>query len=107
MRLITRLMFVWFVKEKGLVAEDLFVENQVAKLLRDYDADGGDSYYRAVLQNLFFATLNTEISRRRFSSAEQLHIPRLLTLPIQERDGRPRQPVGTVQANAFHQRRVV
>ena len=31
MRLITRLMFVWFVKEKGLVAEDLFVENQVAK----------------------------------------------------------------------------
>ena len=67
MRLITRLMFVWFVKEKGLVAEDLFVENQVAKLLRGYDADGGDSYYRAVLQNLFFATLNTEISRRRFS----------------------------------------
>ena len=70
MRLITRLMFVWFVKEKGLVAEDLFVENQVAKLLRDYDAEGGDSYYRAVLQNLFFATLNTEISRRGFSSVD-------------------------------------
>ena len=70
MRLITRLMFVWFVKEKGLVAEDLFVQNQVRKLLRDYDADGGDSYYRAVLQNLFFATLNTEISRRGFSSVD-------------------------------------
>ena len=67
-RLITRLMFVWFIKEKGLVAEDLFVENQVSQLLKDYDPGGGDSYYRAVLQNLFFATLNTEIGDRRFST---------------------------------------
>ena len=66
-RLITRLLFVWFIKEKGLVADDLFIENQVRRLLKDYDADEGDSYYRAVLQNLFFATLNTEISERRFS----------------------------------------
>ena len=66
-RLITRLMFVWFIKEKGLVADDLFIENRMAQLLKDYDRDGGDSYYRAVLQNLFFATLNTEISERRFS----------------------------------------
>ena len=66
-RLITRLLFVWFIKEKGLVAEDLFVEERVEKLLKDYDRDAGDSYYRAVLQNLFFATLNTEIGRRRFS----------------------------------------
>ena len=65
-RLITRLMFVWFIKEKKLVAEDLFIENQVAQLLKDYDCDRGDSYYRAVLQNLFFATLNTEIPQRRF-----------------------------------------
>ena len=67
-RLITRLMFVWFIKEKGLVAEDLFIENRVAQLLKDYDRDRGDSYYRAVLQNLFFATLNTEIPQRRFSN---------------------------------------
>ena len=66
-RLITRLMFVWFIKEKGLVAGDLFIENQVSQLLKDYDRDRGDSYYRAVLQNLFFATLNTEIGERRFS----------------------------------------
>ena len=65
-RLITRLMFVWFIKEKGLVAEDLFIKNQVAQLLKDYDCDRGDSYYRVVLQNLFFATLNTEIPQRRF-----------------------------------------
>ena len=66
-RLITRLLFVWFIKEKGLVTEDLFIENQVLQLLEDYDPTGGDSYYRVVLQNLFFASLNTEIDKRRFS----------------------------------------
>ena len=66
-RLITRLLFVWFLKEKGLVADALFVEHQAARLLKDYDRDDGDSYYRAILQNLFFATLNTEIGQRRFS----------------------------------------
>ena len=67
-RLITRLLFVWFIKEKGLIAPDLFIEEQVGPLLRDYDSDSGDSYYRAVLQNLFFATLNSEIKGRRFST---------------------------------------
>ena len=66
-RLITRLLFVWFIKEKGLIADELFSETQVAPLLKDYDRNTGDSYYRAVLQNLFFATLNTEIEERRFT----------------------------------------
>ncbi len=69
-RLITRLLFIWFIKEKGLVADELFNETQVSPLLKAYDPDTGDSYYRAVLQNLFFATLNTEIDAkepRRFS----------------------------------------
>ena len=66
-RLITRLLFVWFIKEKGLIAADLFIEHKVGGLLKNYDLDTGDSYYRAVLQNLFFATLNTEIDKRRFS----------------------------------------
>ena len=68
-RLITRLLFVWFIKEKGLIAEELFVEANVNPLLHDYDPVNGDSYYRAILQNLFFATLNTEIHRRGFSQA--------------------------------------
>ena len=66
-RLITRLLFVWFIKEKDLVSDKLFVEAQVQALLKDYDAANGDSYYRAILQNLFFATLNTEIGMREFS----------------------------------------
>ena len=69
-RLITRLLFVWFIKEKGLVSGDLFIEEQIEPLLVDYDRDGGDSYYRAVLQNLFFATLNTKIDERGFSQVE-------------------------------------
>ena len=70
-RLITRLLFIWFIKEKGLVAEELFIEGRVGPLLKGYDPGAGDSYYRAVLQNLFFATLNTEIAQRGFSSQRQ------------------------------------
>ena len=66
-RLITRLLFIWFIKEKGLVAEELFNKAQIQNLLKADDFDNGDSYYRAVLQNLFFATLNTEIDKREFS----------------------------------------
>ena len=69
-RLITRLLFVWFIKEKGLVAGELFHEEQISPLIKDYDRDTGDSYYRAVLQNLFFATLNTEIKKRGFSEGK-------------------------------------
>ena len=66
-RLITRLLFVWFIKEKGLIAPELFSEAQLESLLRNYDRDKDDSYYRAILQNLFFATLNSEIGYRSFS----------------------------------------
>ncbi len=70
-RLITRLMFIWFIKEKGLVAHELFVEKRVSRLLKGYDPDEGDTWYRAVLQNLFFATLNTKLDRRGFSSVSR------------------------------------
>ena len=66
-RLITRLLFIWFIKEKELVADALFNKAQIQDLLKEADFDNGDSYYRAVLQNLFFATLNTEIDKRSFS----------------------------------------
>ena len=67
-RLITRLLFIWFIKEKGLVADELFNKAQIQDLLKEDDFDSGNSYYRVVLQNLFFATLNTEIDKRKFSS---------------------------------------
>ncbi len=66
-RLITRLLFIWFLREKGLVPDDLFTEEYARAALRNHVPERTD-YYRAVLQNLFFATLNTEIGKRAFSA---------------------------------------
>lgn len=64
-RLITRIIFVWFVKEKGLITEALFNKQRVNSLLDDFSPESS-SYYKAVLQNLFFATLNTKMGERKF-----------------------------------------
>ena len=67
-RLITRLLFVWFIKQKGLVPSTLFNEDELDKILANFDpqADNDGKYYNAILQNLFFATLNNEVTKRRF-----------------------------------------
>ena len=62
-RLLTRLLFIWFIKQKGLVNNNLF---QSKKLQSIINWDKPSSYYKAVLQNLFFATLNVEIDDREF-----------------------------------------
>ena len=69
-RLITRLMFVWFIKQKKLVPEALFEVEQLTKILNDFDANSAysGSYYNAILQNLFFATLNRPIHERAFAT---------------------------------------
>lgn len=56
-RLLTRLIFCWFLKEKNLIPEHIFQQDALAKLLKNL-AEDESSYYRAILQNLFFATLN-------------------------------------------------
>ncbi len=66
-RMITRLMFVWFLKQKQLVPNRIFDPEKLAGILKPFDPENGDNYYRAILQNLFFATLNTEISDREFA----------------------------------------
>ena len=63
-RLITRLIFVWFVKEKGLAPGELFDQKTLQPLLRWNDPKQS-TYYKAILQNLFFATLNTEMGAGR------------------------------------------
>ncbi len=59
-RLLTRLIFCWFIKEKGLIPEKLFHRADLADILKDFDPDSRESsqFYQAILQNLFFATLN-------------------------------------------------
>jgi adenine-specific DNA-methyltransferase len=62
-RLLTRLIFVWFIKEKGLVPDALFNASQLREMLvQDPEKHReASSYYKAILQNLFFATLNTQM----------------------------------------------
>ena len=78
-RLLTRLLFIWFIKEKGLIPEEIFDEKEIAKNFIDgftpqkpegMFANGkySSKYYRAILQNLFFATLNQPRNEREFRS---------------------------------------
>lgn len=65
-RLITRIIFIWFMKQKNIVPGYLFdSEKALPEILKDL-SDNESTYYKAILQNLFFATLNTEQKDRRF-----------------------------------------
>ena len=64
-RLITRLIFVWFLKQKGLIPNDFFDENAIReKFIEDFEPNKREDnlfgykskesvYYKAILQNLF------------------------------------------------------
>lgn len=71
-RFITRFMFVWFMKRKGLISENLFDKNYLNIVLKTLE-DNQTSYYTAIIQNLFFATLNRKIEERRFRKDEEHH----------------------------------
>jgi hypothetical protein len=68
-RLLTRLIFCWFLKQKrnpktgqGLIPDALFDPAAIKELLKD-SSENSCTYYTAILQNLFFATLNTEMDK--------------------------------------------
>ena len=87
-RLITRLIFVWFLKQRGLIPWQFFDEDYIREnLLDNFNPNAkvdlfykavDSKYYKAILQNLFFAMLNCpickegskEINQRRFSKAD-------------------------------------
>ena len=71
-RLLTRLLFTWFIKEKKLVPDELFdldaLQKDILIEISPYhengifkDANKESVYYKAILQNLFFASLNCPI----------------------------------------------
>jgi hypothetical protein len=64
-RLLTRLIFCWFLQEKGFIPRDLFRRRIAEKMLHDFSPKAG-TYYQAFLQNLFFATLNQDLEKRGF-----------------------------------------
>lgn len=69
-RLLTRILFVWFMKEKKLVNEEIFDPKALSKILKNFNPEDKEAkdYYPAILQNLFFATLNKPINERKARS---------------------------------------
>jgi len=67
-RLITRLMFTWFIRQRGIVPNELFTSEGAARMLKGFRPTSmeDDNYYRCVLQNLFFATFNCQPDKRKF-----------------------------------------
>ena len=73
-RLLTRVMFVWFLREKKLVPRRLFEPKELKKHLKAFDATSeASSFYQGILQNLFFATLNTPMRRDVLARTSDAH----------------------------------
>lgn len=72
-RLLTRLLFVWFVKEKRLIPASIFQRDYLQDLLTEFNpaSTTKGNYYKAILQNLFFATLNTPMEKDAKSDEER------------------------------------
>ncbi|WP_315571059.1 Eco57I restriction-modification methylase domain-containing protein, partial [Alloprevotella tannerae] len=83
-RMITRIMFVWFIKQKNLVPDRIFDINFLSTILKDFDpySISIGNYYNAILQNLFFGTLNRAIkdedgNTRKFATSSKRDIKTL------------------------------
>ena len=70
-------MCVWFIKEKDLIPDELFDEKSIKNLITSFEpekfyrfediaVESKSIYYKAILQNLFFASLNAEHGKRAF-----------------------------------------
>ena len=67
-RLITRIIFIWFLKERDLIPDDLFSKTKLKTIVKDFMKNKSTSnFYNAILQNLFFATLNQKMGDRGFA----------------------------------------
>ena len=83
-RMITRIMFVWFIKQKDLVPNCIFDIEFLSTILKDFDpySTTTGNYYNAILQNLFFATLNRAIkdeegNTRKFATSSKRDVKTL------------------------------
>ena len=83
-RMITRIMFVWFIKQKNLVPDRIFDIDFLTTILNDFDPYSTTigNYYNAILQNLFFGTLNRAIkdedgNTRKFATSSKRDVKTL------------------------------
>lgn len=82
-RLVTRLIFVWFLKQKHLIPDEFFDEEYIRENLIDgfnpnamvdlFSKSNESKYYKAILQNLFFAMLNSPITKEGESELSERH----------------------------------
>jgi type I restriction-modification system DNA methylase subunit len=61
LRIIVRLLLIFFLQEKELVPRELFDENWISENLKENEEH---AYYNAILHNLFFYSLNTPLNKR-------------------------------------------
>ena len=83
-RMITRIMFVWFIKQKNLVPDRIFDIDFLGTILKDFNPYSMTvgNFYNAILQNLFFGTLNRAIvdedgNTRKFATSSKRDIKTL------------------------------
>ena len=73
-RLITRIIFIWFIRQKGIIPDALFDKNLQRSIVKDFCRDNKSAnYYNAILQNLFFGTLNQKMDERGFAKEGSFH----------------------------------
>ena len=82
-RLITRLIFVWFLKQRHLIPDEFFDEQYIANnLIEGFNPNAmvdliskstESKYYKAILQNLFFAMLNSPITAEGSDELSERH----------------------------------
>lgn len=67
-RLITRIIFIRFLAEKGLIPQEFFAREKLRRIVKDFMKDEkASNFYNAILQNLFFGTLNQKMDERKFA----------------------------------------
>src|SRR3972149_10831791 len=67
-RLITRVIFIRFLTEKGLIPPELFSREKLGQIVKDFmKGKKASNFYNAILQNLFFGTLNQKMDERKFA----------------------------------------
>ena len=86
-RLITRLIFVWFLKQRKLIPWQFFDEHYIAQNLLDgftphevvnlFGKSKESRYYKAILQNLFFAMLNSPMTAEGSTELTERHFRKL------------------------------
>lgn len=98
-RLLTRMLFVWFIKQRGLVPHELFDAEAVAREYLDgFSAESKDTrFYKAILQNFFFAALNQEREERGFTKGGRDYMDNMTVMRYEKAFKEPQRFLDTVK----------